>query len=105
MSKELISKKIADKAGISQAAAERAFDAFISSVVEEAKAGNDVTIVGFGTFKLAHRAAGVTPAGLGEKLGGKAYPAYTHLRFDDSKLVRDQLTKAQPAPETQEDGA
>ncbi len=59
---ELISA-IAEKAGISKVAADKALAAFIDTVEGELKAGGEVALVGFGTFKVAERAArtGINP--------------------------------------------
>ena len=59
----------AKEADISKAAAGKALDAMIDAVVKSVAKGNAVTLVGFGTFKAAKRAArtGVNPK-TGEKL-------------------------------------
>ena len=59
----------AKEADISKAAAGKALDAMIDAVVKSVAKGNAVTLVGFGTFKAAKRAArtGVHPK-TGEKL-------------------------------------
>ena len=49
--------KIAADANISKAAAGRALDAIIGSVTESLKGGDDVALVGFGTFTVRERAA------------------------------------------------
>ncbi|AUH14781.1 DNA-binding protein HU [Dickeya solani] len=49
--------KIAADADISKAAAGRVLDAIIGSVTESLKAGDDVALVGFGTFSVRERAA------------------------------------------------
>ncbi|MGN5232151.1 HU family DNA-binding protein [Aeromonas veronii] len=49
--------KIADGADISKAAAGRALDAFIDAVGEALKEGDQVALVGFGTFAVRERAA------------------------------------------------
>nr|WP_216661811.1 HU family DNA-binding protein [Niveibacterium sp. COAC-50] len=48
---------IAKQAEISKAAAGRALDATIAAVKQSLKKGNDVTLVGFGTFSVGKRAA------------------------------------------------
>jgi DNA-binding protein HU-beta len=54
---ELISA-ISEKAGLNKNQARDALEALLSSVTESLKAGNDVRLVGFGTFKAVERAAG-----------------------------------------------
>ncbi|MGU0016031.1 nucleoid-associated protein HU-beta [Escherichia coli] len=56
MNKSQLIDKIAAGADIS-AAAGRALDAIIASVTESLKEGDDVALVGFGTFAVKERAA------------------------------------------------
>jgi len=48
---------IADSADISKAAAGRAVDAFVDSITGALKGGDQVTLIGFGTFSVKDRAA------------------------------------------------
>lgn len=48
---------IAEKAELSKADAGRALDAFIEAVKKNLKKGDDVALVGFGTFTVRKRAA------------------------------------------------
>ncbi|HDO8410855.1 TPA: DNA-binding protein HU-beta [Salmonella enterica subsp. enterica serovar Concord] len=58
MNKSQLIEKIAAGADISKAAAAgRALDAIIASVTESLKEGDDVALVGFGTFAVKERAA------------------------------------------------
>ena len=63
MKKSELVSAIAEKAGISKVAADKARAAFIETVEGELKAGGEVSLVGFGTFKVANRAArtGINP--------------------------------------------
>ncbi|KMV73804.1 DNA-binding protein HU-beta [Rosenbergiella epipactidis] len=56
MNKSQLVDKIAADADISKAAAGRVLDAFIGAVTESLKAGDDVALVGFGTFAVKERA-------------------------------------------------
>lgn len=47
----------AKEAGISKAAAGKALDAIVAAVMKSVSKGDNVTLVGFGTFKSAKRAA------------------------------------------------
>lgn len=69
MTKIELTKAIAAKANITQAQAAAAYDAFIGSVAEALKAGEKVSLVGFGTFELKEVAAkdGINPK-TGEKI-------------------------------------
>ncbi|WP_063653662.1 HU family DNA-binding protein [Candidatus Arsenophonus triatominarum] len=53
---ELISK-VAEKSGLSKKDAEKSVNAFIESVTESLKSGNDVQLIGFGSFQVKQRAA------------------------------------------------
>ena len=53
---ELIAS-IASEAGLTKADAGKALDAFISSITQALKAGDEVRLVGFGTFAVSKRAA------------------------------------------------
>ena len=55
---ELISA-MADGAGLSKEQAKKALDAFTDSVTASLKSGNDVRLVGFGTFAAVTRKAGL----------------------------------------------
>ncbi|WP_319925832.1 nucleoid-associated protein HU-beta [Xenorhabdus littoralis] len=57
MNKSQLIDKIAADASLSKAAAGRVVDAFISSVSDALKDGDDVALVGFGTFTVRERAA------------------------------------------------
>ena len=56
MSKAELVEKIAEKAKLTKVDAERAVNAFINVVTASLKAGDDVTLVGFGTFTTGDRA-------------------------------------------------
>ncbi|AJR09428.1 DNA-binding protein HU-beta [Photobacterium gaetbulicola] len=57
MNKTQLVDKIAENADISKASAGRALDAFIDAVSESLKEGDQVALVGFGTFSVRERAA------------------------------------------------
>lgn len=57
MNKSQLIDKIAAGADISKAAAGRALDAVIASVTDSLKAGDDVALVGFGSFTVRERSA------------------------------------------------
>ncbi len=57
MNKGELVNQISDDAGISKAQATKALDSFIDSTVKTVKKGDKVTLVGFGTFSAANRAA------------------------------------------------
>lgn len=57
MNKSQLIEKISIGADISKAAAERALNSFIEAVTDEMKTGEQVALVGFGTFSVSDRAA------------------------------------------------
>lgn len=57
MNKAQLVDKIAEGADISKASAGRALDAFIEAVSDSLKTGDQVALVGFGTFSVRDRAA------------------------------------------------
>jgi DNA-binding protein HU-beta len=63
MNKGDLVSAIADKAGFTLKDADEAYKAFVASVAEALKKGEDVTLAGFGTFKVKTRAArtGINP--------------------------------------------
>lgn len=57
MNKSELIDSIADASGLSKADAGRALEGFTSSVTKTLKKGDSVSLVGFGTFAVKHRAA------------------------------------------------
>ena len=57
MNKAELIEVAAKEAAISKAAANKALDAMVAAVVKTVSKGDTVTLVGFGTFKSAKRAA------------------------------------------------
>ena len=57
MNKTELIDAIAAQAGLTKTDAAKALDAFVDTVVETVAAGDSVSLVGFGSFKSAERAA------------------------------------------------
>lgn len=57
MTKNELVSAMADKAGITKGEAEKALKAFTESVTGTLKAGDKLTLIGFGTFSKTHREA------------------------------------------------
>ena len=91
MNKTELVAAMADKAGLSKKDAEKALNAFVESIEETLKAGDKVSLVGFGTFDVKERAArqGRNPA------TGKAMtiPASKHIAFTVGKTLKDEINK------------
>ncbi|MBQ3907760.1 MAG: HU family DNA-binding protein [Bacteroidaceae bacterium] len=63
MNKTELTAKIAESAGLSKVDAKKALDATLAAIVEAVKAGDKVTLIGFGTFAVTKRDArkGINP--------------------------------------------
>ncbi len=57
MNKSELIEVMADKAGMTKAEAGRALDAFTDGITEALSKGDDVALVGFGSFVVRERAA------------------------------------------------
>jgi DNA-binding protein HU-beta len=57
MNKGQLVDSIAESADISKAAAGRAVDAFVATVTESLASGENVSLIGFGSFTVKERAA------------------------------------------------
>ena len=57
MNKNELISDVAERSGLSKADAGKAVDAVVASVEAALKSGDDVRIVGFGTFSVSNRAA------------------------------------------------
>ena len=89
MTKAEFVEAIAQDAGLSKAAAEKAVSAFVSVVTEALKEDEKVTLFGFGTFEVRERAAHfVRNPATGEtiKIAASKVPA-----FKASKALKDAL--------------
>ena len=64
MNKTELVSSIATKAGLSKSDAKKALDATVEAISEALKAGDKVSLVGFGTFSVNERPArqGINPA-------------------------------------------
>ncbi len=81
---ELI-QKVAEKAEITKAAAERALEGIVESILEAAKEGDTVRIAGLGTFSVAERSA---RTGRDPRTGKELQiPAKKVLKFKPSSTI------------------
>ena len=79
MNKAELVAAMAEKAGLSKKDAEKALGAFVESVQDAVKAGDKVSLVGFGTFECRERAAreGRNPqTGAVVKIAASKVPAF-----------------------------
>jgi DNA-binding protein HU-beta len=63
MNKTELTNAIAEKAGLPKADAKKALDATFAAIADALKAGEKVSLIGFGTFAVAQREArqGINP--------------------------------------------
>lgn len=91
MNKGDLVEKLADAADISKAAADRALNAVIEAIVKSVSKGDDVALVGFGTFKQGKRAARV---GRNPQTGAELkIPAAKTVKFTAGKAFKDAVNK------------
>lgn len=89
MTKAELVSKMAEKANISKANAEKALNAFLETVKEALAQGDKISLVGFGTFSVAERSSreGRNPK-TGEKL---TIPACKVVKFKPGNMLRDAV--------------
>ena len=89
MNKADLIDAVADSADLSKADATRAVDAVLDSITSALKQGNSVSLVGFGTFSVKHRAArtGRNPR-TGEEM---KIPASNQPKFKAGKGLKDAV--------------
>jgi DNA-binding protein HU-beta len=86
MTKTELIAGIAEVAGLSKADAERALGAFVSVVTDALKGGEEVRMLGFGTFSTTKRAATI---GRNPKTGESiSIPAKTSPRFKTGQRLK-----------------
>ncbi len=96
MTKADLVTKMAETAGLTKLQAEKALSAFTGTVETALKAGDKVTLVGFGTFSAATRAArtGRNPQ-TGEEI---QITAKTNGKFTPGSALKDIGPKEPPKP-------
>ncbi len=89
MNKNDLISKVAEATGLSKADATKAVDAVFASIVDALKGGDEVRLVGFGTFSVADRAAttGRNPR-TGETI---QIPASKQPKFKAGKALKDAV--------------
>jgi len=91
MNKTDLTKAVAEKAEVTNAEAARALNAFFDIVTKSLSEGEAVTIVGFGTFNVANRAArsGRNPqTGQAIKIAARKSP-----RFSPGKQLKEACNR------------
>ncbi len=89
MTKAELVAQLAAKAGISKVAAEKAVNAFLSSVQEVLKKDGKLTLTGFGTFSVESRKA---RKGRNPRTGAQInIPASKVVKFRVGKTLKDSV--------------
>ena len=89
MNKNDLIDQVAATAGLSKADATRAVDAFTGTVSTALKSGDNVSLVGFGTFEVRSRAA---RTGRNPQTGGTLeIPASKAPAFKPGKALKDAV--------------
>jgi DNA-binding protein HU-beta len=81
---------LASRAGITNRDAAKAVDAFLDTITDALRSGQDVTFTGFGKFSTQHRAArqGVNPRNPSEKV---TIPAATVPKFSAGSGLKNAV--------------
>jgi DNA-binding protein HU-beta len=100
MNKGDLIDKIAGKANLKKADAASALNAFLESVNEALKAGDRITLVGFGTFSVAYRPSrkGINPSNqqvieISDKVSAKFKAGKELSNGVDNSALKDKLKK------------
>lgn len=90
MTKQDLIASIASAAGVTKKVAALSLDAITDSVTKELKKGKNVTITGFGTFRVSKRAArsGVNPRNPTQRI---KIPAMNIPAFKAGKSLKDAI--------------
>ncbi len=83
-------QKLSDKSGISKKETEHLVNSMVELIIDTLKAGNEVTITGFGTFSARNRHArmGVNPQKPNEPM---KIPSVIVPKFKAGKTLKDAL--------------
>ncbi len=89
MNKNDLVAHVADSVGLSKTDATKAVDAVLEGIADSLKKGDEVRLVGFGTFAVTERAAS---EGRNPRTGAKiAIPASKQPKFKPGKTLKDVL--------------
>jgi DNA-binding protein HU-beta len=90
MNKAALIERLASQAAVSKKQSEDMLESLVKIIIEELKAGNEVTITGFGTFmsKSRHARGGVNPQKPTERI---QIPEVKVAKFKTGKTLKDAL--------------
>ncbi len=90
MNKAALIERIAAEAEVSKKDSERMLESLVKIIISELKAGNEITITGFGTFlsRTRHARGGVNPQNPSERI---QIPEVKVAKFKTGKTLKDAL--------------
>ena len=89
MNKNELISSIANETGLTKTDASKAVDAFVSSISSALKSGDEVRLVGFGTFAVSKRSA---TTGRNPRTGATIkIPARNQPKFKAGKVLVDSV--------------
>ncbi len=95
MNKEEVVSKIVEDASITKAAAEKALKSLVETVSETLAKGENLTLVGFGTFSVAQREA---RKGRNPQTGAEINIAASKVpKFKPGKALKEALQEVSPS--------
>lgn len=87
MNKKELMDKVAEQFGLSKRQASEVIDFIFGDIINTVKAGNEVSLAGFGTFSLAHRRA---RKGINPKTGERIEISATRVpKFKPAKAFKE----------------
>ena len=91
MNKAELIEHIVSDADLTKASAERALNSTIQNIIKSVTKGDDVQLIGFGTFKSGKRAARI---GRNPQTGAELkIPAAKTVKFTAGKAFKDSVNK------------
>ena len=89
MNKNELISSIANETGLTKTDSTKALDAFITSITSALKSGDEVRLVGFGTFAISKRSA---TTGHNPRTGAEIkIPARNQAKFKAGKALQDAV--------------
>ncbi len=89
MNKNELISSIANETGLTKTDSAKALDAFVSSITSALKSGDEVRLVGFGTFAVSKRSA---TKGRNPRTGKEInIPARNQAKFKAGKALQDSV--------------
>lgn len=90
MNRQELIDALAERLGLSKRLVAEVLEGLVATITAELKKGNNVTVTGFGTFRVSHRAArsGVSPRNPNQRI---EIPALKVPAFRAGKTLKDSI--------------